>query len=116
MKRTLAAILALALILALAPMAAAIVEYKSLDELSEDGVYTYEDMLAIYELGYRDGLAAAQEPEEGELYVINTKSGKFHLPSCKSVKDIKEKNRRDFTGTREEVIAQGYAPCGNCNP
>jgi hypothetical protein len=116
MKRSLLIALALALILVLAPAAAARTEYTSIDELEDGAVYTKEDMLAIYELGYRDGLAAAQEPEEGELYVINTKSGKFHLPSCKSVKDIKEKNRRDFTGTREEVIAQGYAPCGNCNP
>ena len=135
MKRTLAVILALALILALAPMAAALVEYKSLDELQEDGVYTYEDMLAIYDLGYRDGvrdansgggaaLPARTHAEEGNgvssfggvTYVVNTNTGKFHYPSCKSVGTIKDKNRMDYTGTRSELIAQGYEPCGSCKP
>ena len=41
---------------------------------------------------------------------------KFHIPSCSSVKDIKESNRRDFTGTRDEVIAMGYVPCKKCEP
>lgn len=135
MKRTLAVILAIALILALAPMAAALVEYKSLDELREDGVYTYEDMLAIYDLGYRDGVRDANggsgaalptrtHAEDGNdvlsfggvTYVVNTNTGKFHYPSCKSVGKIKDKNRMDYTGTRSELIAQGYEPCGSCKP
>ena len=49
-------------------------------------------------------------------YVLNTSSKKFHYPSCKSVKDMKDSNRKDFTGTRDEVIAMGYDPCGNCHP
>jgi hypothetical protein len=124
MKRTLAVVLALALILALAPMAAALVEYKSLDELREDGVYTYEDMLAIYDLGYRDGVRDANSgggsetviPSGSVSYVVNTNTGKFHYPSCKSVEKIKDKNRMDYTGTRSELISQGYEPCGSCKP
>ena len=34
----------------------------------------------------------------------------------KEVEDIKEKNKREYTGTREELIAEGYAPCGRCKP
>ena len=49
-------------------------------------------------------------------YVLNTNSKKFHYPSCKSVKKMKDKNKREFTGTRDEVIGMGYDPCGNCNP
>lgn len=49
-------------------------------------------------------------------YVLNTNTGKFHKPSCGSVKDIKDSNRRDYTGTREEVIDMGYEPCSRCNP
>lgn len=49
-------------------------------------------------------------------YVLNTNSMKFHKTSCSSVKDIAEWNRKDFTGTRDEVIAMGYQPCGKCNP
>ena len=41
---------------------------------------------------------------------------KFHYPDCKSVKRMKEKNKQDFSGTREEAMSMGYDPCGNCNP
>lgn len=50
------------------------------------------------------------------LYVLNTNTGKFHYPDCKSVKDIKEKNRQDVEATREEIINRGFSPCGNCKP
>ena len=49
-------------------------------------------------------------------YVLNTNTGKFHYPDCKSVRQMKEKNKAFFEGTRDEVIAKGYQPCGNCHP
>lgn len=51
-----------------------------------------------------------------QAYVLNTNTKKFHYPSCHSVKQMKQKNRKDFTGTREEIINMGYVPCKNCNP
>ncbi len=53
---------------------------------------------------------------EDVTYVFNTKSMKFHYPSCLSVPDIAEYNRYAFTGTREEAIKAGYQPCKRCNP
>lgn len=58
---------------------------------------------------------APEIPQE-ITYVLNTNTKKFHLPGCASVKKIKEKNYKAFTGTREEAIAQGYDPCKNCKP
>lgn len=54
----------------------------------------------------------------GEIvsYILNTGSRKFHLPDCSGVEQITEKNRSDFTGTRDELTAQGYQPCKICNP
>ncbi len=49
-------------------------------------------------------------------YVLNTHTKKFHYPSCSSVSQMKEENRSDFTGSREDLISQGYEPCKNCNP
>ena len=49
-------------------------------------------------------------------YVLNTSSKKFHRPDCSGVESIKEDNRETFTGTRAELIAQGYSPCGTCKP
>ena len=49
-------------------------------------------------------------------YVLNRNTMKFHTPDCPSVSQMKEENRIDFEGTREEVIAMGYSPCGQCEP
>ena len=49
-------------------------------------------------------------------YVLNTNSRRFHLPDCSSVAEMKSANRQDFTGTREELLAMGYQPCGRCKP
>lgn len=49
-------------------------------------------------------------------YIINENTDKFHYPDCPSVQDMKEKNKRLFNGTREELIESGYMPCKRCNP
>lgn len=49
-------------------------------------------------------------------YILNTNTEKFHYPDCHSVDDMKEKNKQETNLTREELIEQGYSPCGNCNP
>lgn len=49
-------------------------------------------------------------------YVLNTNTKKFHYPDCKSVADMKAKNRKDVNATREELVSQGYDPCSRCNP
>ena len=55
-------------------------------------------------------------PAPAYTYVLNTNSHKFHEPSCPSVDDMKESNKQIFTGTRDEVVAMGYEPCGRCKP
>lgn len=52
----------------------------------------------------------------GTHYVLNTNTMKFHDPNCNSAKQIKEKNREDFVGDRQEVIDRGFVPCKLCNP
>lgn len=49
-------------------------------------------------------------------YVLNNNTHKFHYPQCKSVKKIAEKNYGESNKTREELITEGYSPCGNCKP
>jgi len=62
-----------------------------------------------------------QEPVTGSEasqadYILNTNMKKFHYPTCSSVNDMKEKNKQEFFGTRDEAIALGYSPCGRCKP
>lgn len=56
------------------------------------------------------------ENDEEQTYILNTNTHKFHKPDCSGVKDMKEKNREEYTGTREELIEEGYEPCGRCRP
>ncbi len=49
-------------------------------------------------------------------YILNTNSMKFHRPDCEGVSEISERNKQEYTGSRSDLIAQGYSPCGTCNP
>lgn len=70
-----------------------------------------------WETGDSASSALESQAEEQETdYVLNTSSKKFHRPDCPSVDSMSGKNRQEYHGTREELIAQGYEPCGSCNP
>lgn len=56
------------------------------------------------------------ESEPSCNYIVNTNTKKFHYTYCSSVSDMKEKNKLEYTGQRDELIEQGYTPCGRCKP
>jgi DNA-entry nuclease len=60
--------------------------------------------------------SAPLQTDREATYILNKNSKKFHLPTCDSVTDMKEKNKEYSTKTREEMIADGYDPCKRCNP
>lgn len=64
------------------------------------------------------GWAEENQAQEGKgmEYVLNNGANKFHDPDCESVDTIKPQNLGSFFGTREELLARGYSPCGNCKP
>ena len=62
-----------------------------------------------------DRNSAVDENQE-ETYILNNKTMKFHKPDCSSVDDISNNNKEEFTGTRDELLNQGYSPCGKCKP
>lgn len=98
--------------------------YDVVTSAAGDSWYTPETLFST--LGASDASEArgvsyapafvSASPDAGTHYVLNTNSKKFHLPYCGSVSEISSKNRSDFYGTREDVIAKGYRPCGQCNP
>ena len=84
-----------------------------------DGLQLSEREAAIYRLGY----AAGFDHEEASIrqsgpttYVLNTNTHKFHEPNCSSVSQIKDRNRREYGGTRQSLIDLGYSPCSICKP
>ena len=61
-------------------------------------------------------IEAENEKKTESSYVLNTNTKKFHLPSCSSLNQMNENNKEEFTGTRDELIQQGYESCKRCNP
>ena len=65
----------------------------------------------------KTGTDAAEDNQTAEnLYILNNNTMKFHRPGCSSVQKISEKNYGESSLSRDELIAQGYSPCGNCDP
>lgn len=59
---------------------------------------------------------AGDESSEPADYIINTSSGKFHLPGCSAVVRMKESNKSQARGSRQQMLDRGYNPCGICRP
>ena len=59
---------------------------------------------------------AAPGTSADATYILNTSSKKFHRPDCSGAASMSEANRQTYTGSRDELIAQGYSPCGQCDP
>ena len=85
-------------------------------------VYVYNNEPGVI-INYADGTSrlegAAPEtpsPAPQQTYILNINTLKFHKPSCKLIKDIKESNKETFNGEREKLIEKGFSPCGSCKP
>ena len=62
------------------------------------------------------GAYGASGASAAQKYILNTNTKKFHHPTCRSVSQMAEKNKKAVTASRDEIIADGYSPCGNCKP
>ncbi len=49
-------------------------------------------------------------------YVANTNTKKYHLPTCPDVNEMERQHRWYVDVSKDELEAQGYEPCKNCNP
>ncbi len=66
---------------------------------------------------YIQGNDNTENSEEVEVdYILNTNSYKFHFPNCDSVKDMSERNKKEYIGNRADLIEQGFVPCKICKP
>lgn len=64
-----------------------------------------------------DKVVETKESTLGETtYILNKNNQKFHKPECSSVKEMKAKNKKRYTGKRSDLLKQGYEPCGRCKP
>jgi DNA-entry nuclease len=70
-------------------------------------------------INYKTGESKIDEAyfnKDAENFVLNTNSKRFHKPSCKDANSMKAENRQEVFTARELLTAQGYKPCGSCDP
>ena len=110
------------------------IEAKSIEDNGSDlsiNVYCYNVQPNIdidYETGDSQLDKEAATTESGEdssagsgdasesTYILNTNTKRYHLEGCRSLSQMKNKNKRTFHGSKKKLKEMGYAPCGNCNP
>ena len=68
-----------------------------------------------------DSWLAESESMENELketkeYILNTNSLKYHLPTCDSVDQMSEQNKKVYKGNKKDLENAGYSACKSCNP
>lgn len=84
------------------------ISYKTGDVEADPNVVAYDKV----EFGEQPEF----EPKDETTYVINMSKNKFHKKDCDSVYQMSDRNRLETTDSREQLIEQGYSPCGSCNP
>lgn len=96
-------------------------EAKSVEDRGagiEFNVYVYNNQPGVtidYATGesWKDGEAPAKEKMS---YILNTSTKKFHKTECSTVESIHSKNRKQYSGNRADLLADGYTACGQCKP
>ena len=84
------------------------IDYATGDSEAEDGSAPYGSSAAINKPVQQNNNST------NTTFIANKNTKKFHYPYCSSVKQMKDKNKKELNCSREEAIQQGYSPCGNC--
>lgn len=101
------------------------IEAESVEDKGEGicfNVFCYNVQPGVI-IDYTTGTSKIDEQNEKKTdakgkanYILNTGSHKFHKPECSGARQISSKNRKEFTGSRNELLNSGYSPCSICNP
>ncbi len=88
-----------------------IIDYATGESKAENAGDNSEDA-SSEDISKEDNSNAGKEAD----YVLNTSSKKIHLPDCGSVSTMSDKNKAEYHGSIEDLLNQGYTPCGTCKP
>lgn len=100
-----------------------LMEAKSVEDDGEGVmfcVFCYNVQPGI-KIDYASGESSLADEEDTSstddiTYVLNTKTKKFHLPSCSLAKKLTDSNKEEVTWSRKKCIDEGYEACGTCKP
>ena len=51
-----------------------------------------------------------------KIYILNTNTNVFHVPTCHHVSKIAPENYQKTTNAVTEILANGFLACGTCKP
>lgn len=86
------------------------INYSTGDSEAEDGSAPYGSSAAVTKPSQSSSNSSSAS------YVGNKNTKKFHYPTCSSVGQMKESNKKYLNCTRDQAIQQGFDPCGRCCP
>ena len=92
------------------------IDYATGDNWEDDSIPQAEEPdESQTQPAYDEEETDTQRESVGTTYIINTNTGKFHYPQCSSVGQMNDSNKEEYTGSRDDLIAQGYSPCKRCH-
>lgn len=92
------------------------IDYATGDNWKDDSIPQAEEPdESQTQPAYDEEETDTQSESVGTTYIINTNTGKFHYPQCSSVGQMNDSNKEEYTGSRDDLIAQGYSPCKRCH-
>ena len=86
------------------------IDYATGDSESEDGSAPYGGSAVVNKPSQQNNNTSST------TYIANKNTKKFHYPTCSSVGQMKESNKKYLNCTRDQAMQQGYDPCGRCCP
>ena len=86
------------------------IDYATGDSESEDGSAPYGSSAVVNKPSQQNNNTSST------TYIANKNTKKFHYPTCSSVGQMKESNKKYLNCTRDQAMQQGYDPCGRCCP
>lgn len=92
---------------------------ETLSKLSDRGIKTYrtDELGTIIAVSNGSEIFwPASDTNISAEFMINTGTKKFHYINCSSVKQISDKNKKPYEGSRNLLISEGYRACKKCNP
>ena len=93
-----------------------IIDHSNGESKAEDGSAPYGSSAVVAPSSNSQSETSTTARQQTTSYIANKNTKKFHYTYCKSVKQMKDSNKVYLECTRDEALAQGYSPCGNCNP
>ena len=85
------------------------------DKTTASTVNGYKENSSSTASSVNDNSTAEREHTQNQIYYVNIKSKKIHLPECTYAKKLKEENVSLETDL-EALLSNGYEACKVCNP